>query len=85
MARVRTAPRPRDARVSRGWDHLCLAHRGDDDVGAAHVRADVGRARVAHGHGGVHRLQHMGHGHAHDVAASQHDDILAADLHLVRV
>ena len=42
-------------------DHLGAPHRRDDDVGAAHVRGDVGRARVADGHRGVHRLQQVRH------------------------
>ena len=54
------------------------ADRGDDDVGAAAVRGEVGGARVADGHRRVHRLQQVGDGHADDVRAAEHHHLLAA-------
>mmetsp|Transcript_29676 Transcript_29676/g.78865 ORF Transcript_29676/g.78865 Transcript_29676/m.78865 type:complete len:409 (+) Transcript_29676:137-1363(+) len=63
-------------------DHLRIADGGDDNVSAAHVRRQVGGARVADGHGRVHRLQQVRDGHADDVRPAEHDHLLAAHLDL---
>ncbi len=65
-----------------GLDEMRLAHRGDEDVGAAAMLGDVFAARMEQRHGRVGVLvllqEDRRHRLADDVAAAQHDDFRAA-------
>ena len=57
-----------------------MAGRDDDDVGTPHVRGEVARPRVAHGHGGVLSDQQESGGHPDDRGPADHDRVTAGDL-----
>lgn len=61
-------------------DEARLADRGDDNVGLLDDRREVLCARVALGHGRVFAAEEGAHGRADNVAASEHDGVLAADV-----
>ena len=56
------------------------ADGGDDDVGAARVLGEIGRAAVADGDGRVGLQQQQRHRLADGVAAADHDRVLAAQV-----
>eukprot|EP00053_Salpingoeca_punica_P017007 m.162601 g.162601 ORF g.162601 m.162601 type:complete len:543 (-) comp17091_c0_seq1:3-1631(-) len=62
-------------------DKAGLADGGDEDVGLLDNAGQVGRLGVADGHRGVGPEQQLGHGAADDVAAAEHNGVLAGQLH----
>src|SRR5579859_3193617 len=69
-----------------GFDHVFadeaqLARGGDEDVGAAGVRREVARLRVAYGHGRVLLEQQERDRLADEVAAADDDSVRACQLH----
>src|SRR3546814_5470549 len=61
-------------------DHLGAAHRGDDNVGAAHLIGQIAGAAMRHRHGAIGAEQQLPHRLADEDRAPDDDRILAAEV-----
>ena len=66
-------------------DHARSSDGDHKDVGGGAHGLQVGRLRVANGHGGVGHLEQLGHRRADELRAAEHDGVLALDGHLGRL